>query len=134
MLDGMMPREVKVWGFTVRISSSGRHKWPEGLRAKAVEHVLSGAGIRETAEEIGANKSLVAHWVKKAEEAQSEQTFVELIAPGARKTEAPSSAGEPLGTNDGFCRIRCCDTAIEISPGYPVEHLTEILRAVRNAV
>ncbi|MDF1716871.1 MAG: transposase [Antarcticimicrobium sp.] len=67
MLDGMMPEETKVWGFTVPVSSAGRRKWPEARRDQVVEKINNGAGIRETAEEIGANKSLVALWVKKAE-------------------------------------------------------------------
>ena len=68
MLDGAVPERVDmIWGFAVQTRSSGRRKWPEELRAMAVERIAADVGIREIAEEIGANKSLVAVWVKNAQ-------------------------------------------------------------------
>ncbi|UWQ29105.1 hypothetical protein [Leisingera sp. M523] len=133
MLDGMMPEEVKVWGFTIPVSSSGRRKWPDALRTKAVQKILAGAGIRETAEEIGANKSLVALWVKKAGTSGKNPAFVEVIAPAAQRlVESPHKNG-PEAASSASCRISIGVAAIEIPHGYPADHLVEVLRAVRAA-
>ncbi|TDK50349.1 transposase [Antarcticimicrobium luteum] len=133
MLDGTMPEETKVWGFTVPVSSTGRRKWPEALRAQVVEKINNGAGIRETAEEIGANKSLVALWVKKAEPSASCPAFVELVAPENLRPETASVPIPPAGAEDSRCQISVGDMTIAIPPGYPVTHLAEVLQAVRGA-
>lgn len=133
MLDGMMPEEVKVWGVTVPVSSSGRRKWPDALRAKAVQKILAGAGIRETAEEIGANKSLVSLWVKKAGTSGKSPAFVEVIAPAALPPAASPHENGHAAASSASCRISIGAAAIEIPPGYPTDHLVEVLRAVRAA-
>ncbi len=88
MLAGEVPEKVnEVWGFAVPTLNGGRRKWPEALRAMAVDRIAAGEGIREIAEEIGANKSLVALWVKNAKHiAQHEDTspaFFEVVPPSA---------------------------------------------------
>ncbi len=133
MLDGMMPEEVKVWGFTIPVSSSGRRKWPDALRAKAVQKILAGAGIRETAEEIGANKSLVALWVKKAGTSGMNPAFVEVFAPAAQRLAESPHENDHDAASSTSCRISIGAAAIEIPPGYPADHLVEVLRAVRAA-
>ncbi|WP_417840197.1 hypothetical protein, partial [Tritonibacter scottomollicae] len=90
MLDGMAREEAKVWGGRVPVSSSGRRKWPDELRSMAVQKILAGAGIRETAEEIGANKSLVALWVKNAERPSDGPAFVEVVKSRTLPTTQPS--------------------------------------------
>jgi len=47
----------------------------------AVERIAGGEGIREIAEEIGANKSLVAVWVKNAQRKDSAPAFFEVVPP-----------------------------------------------------
>ena len=47
----------------------------------AVERIAAGAGIREISEEIGANKSLVAIWVKNAQRKDSAPAFSEAVPP-----------------------------------------------------
>lgn len=132
MLDGEVPEKVeKVWGFTVPIMNGGRRRWPRALRAMAVEKVADGAGIREIAEEIGAHKSLVALWVKNAQSESSVPAFFEVVPPTAlhpshRQSRAVASEDDPAP-----CRIRIGDTDIAIPPGYPADHLAEVLRAVR---
>ena len=109
MLDGTMPEETKVWGFTVPLSPTGRRTWPEALRAQVVEKINNGAGIRETAEEIGAHKSLVALWVKKAEPSASCPAFVELVAPETLRPEPASVPTPPIGAKDSRCQISVGD-------------------------
>ena len=133
MLDGMMPKEVKVWGITVPVSSSGRRKWPDAIRAKAVQKILAGAGIRETAEEIGANKSLVALWVKKADTSKKSPAFVEIVVPAAQRSAAPTRESGSKIASSTSCRLSIGTAAIEIPAGYPADHLAEVLRAVRAA-
>ncbi|WP_176695407.1 helix-turn-helix domain-containing protein [Phaeobacter sp. B1627] len=133
MLDGMMPEEVKVWGGTVPVSPSGRRMWPEALRAKVVNKVLSGARIRETAEAIGADKSLVALWVRKAEADNANPAFVEVTAPSVPPPAAAPHGNSPSVNSSGFCRISIGEAVIEIPPGYPVDHLAEVFRAVGAA-
>lgn len=82
MLDGDVPEKVEmVWGFAVQTGSGGRRKWPEALRAMAVDRIEAGEGIREIAEEIGANKSLVAIWFKNAQRKDSAPAFFEVVPP-----------------------------------------------------
>ncbi|MDE4153676.1 helix-turn-helix domain-containing protein [Phaeobacter gallaeciensis] len=129
----MMPEEVKVWGITVPVSPTRRRKWPDALRAKAVRKILAGAGIRETAEEIGTNKSLVALWVKKADTSGKSPAFVEFVAPAVQRlAELPHEYGHETASSTS-CRISIGTAAIEIPPGYPADHLEEVLRAVRAA-
>lgn len=108
---GMMPEAVKLWGITVPVSSSGRRKWPAALRAKAVQKILAVAGIPETAEEIGACKSLVALWVKKADTSMKSPAFVEVVAPAAQRL-AEAVIGE-VASNDRSKRKlpKGCDAA-----------------------
>ncbi len=133
MLDGMAPEEAKVWGIRVPVSSSGRRKWPDELRSMAVQKVLAGAGIRETAEEIGANKSLVALWVKKAELQADGPAFVEVITPRTSAATQPSMPVAASRENGASRKISVGSAKIEIPQGYPADHLVEILRAVRAA-
>ncbi|WP_417701308.1 hypothetical protein [Pseudophaeobacter sp.] len=133
MLDGMAPEEAKVWGIRVPVSSSGRRKWPDELRSMAVQKILAGAGIRETAEEIGANKSLVALWVKNAERLSDGPAFVEVVTPRTLPTNQPSMPVAASRENGASCKISVGSATIEIPQGYPAGHLVEILRAVRAA-
>ena len=132
MLDGEVPEKVEiVWGFAVPTRSGGRRKWPEALRAMAVERIAAGAGIREISEEIGANKSLVAIWVKNAQRKDSAPAFFEVVPPTAvepRRKQRTTVAPEDAATT---CRISIGDADIAIPPGYPADHLAEVLRAVR---
>lgn len=132
MLDGVVPEKVEmVWGFAVPTRSGGRRKWPEALRAMAVERIAAGEGIREIAEEIGANKSLVAIWVKNAQRKDSAPAFFEVVPPAevkpGRKPSVTAAAADAAPT----CRISIGDADIAIPPGYPADHLAEVLRAVR---
>ena len=132
MLDGEVPERVDmVWGFAVLTRSSGRRKWPDPLRTMAVERILAGEGIREIAEEIGANKSLVAFWVKNAQREERAPAFFEVVPPTEIKSSRKQSTA--VGPDDAAptCRIRIGDADIAIPPGYPVDHLAEVLRAVR---
>ena len=117
MLDGEVPEKVdKVWGFAVPTLKGGRRQWPKELRAMAVERIAAGEGIREIAEEIGANKSLVAHWVKNAQRKDSAPAFFEVVPPTEvksgrkhRTTVAPGRCCHDLP--DQHRRRRYCDTA-----------------------
>lgn len=116
-----------VWGFKVPVNSYRRHQWPAGLRAAVVARVAEGARIRETAEEIGANKSLVAKWVKDAERSDDGPAFVEVIP-----LEGQSGYSHSCAPPDKLSfTIRINDVELTIGPGYPAAPLTEILRAVR---
>lgn len=131
MLDGEVPEKVdKVWGFTVPTLAGGRRKWPEELRAMAVERIAAGEGIREIAQEIGANKSLVAVWVKNAQREHSLPAFFEVVPPAAVEPAHKQATVTPLA-DAATCRISIGDADIAIPPGYPSDHLAEILRAVR---
>ncbi|WP_368981694.1 MULTISPECIES: transposase [Rhodobacterales] len=124
---------MKVWGITVPVSPTGRRKWPDALRAKAVQKILAGAGIRETAEEIGANKSLVVLWVKKADTSGKSPAFVEVVAPAVQRLAEPPRENDRETTTGPSCRISIGAAATEIPLGYPADHLVEVLRAVRSA-
>ena len=92
MLDGEVPEKVdEVWGFAVPTRSGGRRQWPAALRAMAVERIAAGEGIREIAEEIGANKSLVAIWVKNAQRKDSAPAFFEVVPPTEVKPDSKQS-------------------------------------------
>lgn len=132
MLDGEVPEKVdKVWGFAVPTRSGGRRQWPEALRAMAVERIAAGAGIRAVAEEIGANKSLVAIWVKNAERKDSASAFFEVVPPTEVKPGRKQSVTVAPVDAAPTCRISIGDADIAIPPGYPADHLAEVLRAVR---
>lgn len=132
MLDGEVPEKVDtVWGFAVPTRSGGRRKWPEALRAMAVERIAAGAGIREIAEELGANKSLVAIWVKNAQREDSAPAFFEVVPPTEIKSSRKQSTAVAPEDTATTCRISIGDADIAIPPGYPADHLAEVLRAVR---
>ncbi len=132
MLDGEVPEKVEVvWGFAVPTRSGGRRKWPKALRTMAVERIAAGEGIREIAEEIGANKSLVAHWAKNAQHKDSAPAFFEVVAPTEVKPGRKQSVTVAPEDATPTCRISIGDADIAIPPGYPVDHLAEVLRAVR---
>lgn len=134
MLDGEVPeRENKVWGIMVPTRSNGRRKWPEELRAMAVDRIEAGEGIREIAEEIGANKSLVALWVKNAKHEDTMPAFFEVVPPSAVKPRRLPPAKAETESSAPICRICIGDADIAIPPGYPSDHLAEIIRAVRAA-
>ena len=132
MLDGEVPEKVEmVWGFAVQTRSGGRRKWPAALRAMAVERIAAGEGIREIAEEIGANKSLVAVWVKNVRPEDPVPAFFEVVPPSLEKpcrTEPVTLAPENAAPS---CRISIGDDDIAMPPVYPADHLAEVLRAVR---
>lgn len=97
----------------------------------AVERITAGERIREVAEEIGANKSLVAIWVKNAQRKDSAPAFFEVVPPTDVKprrkqgtTVAPEDATPGLPISIG-------DADIATPPGHPADHLAEVLRAVR---
>ncbi len=132
MLDGEVPEEVEtVWGFAVATTPNGRRKWPEALRAMAVERIEAGANVREIAEEIGAHKSLVAVWVKNARPVDAAPTFFEVLPPTTAKPGRNARSNPAVADDAASCRIRIGDADIAIPPGYPAAHLAEILRAVR---
>lgn len=80
-----------VWGFAVPARSGGRRQWPEALRAMAVERIEAGEGLREIAEEIGARKSLVAHWAKNAKRKDPMPAFFEVAPPSLVKPDRKRS-------------------------------------------
>ena len=132
MLDGEVADAVAVvWGHTVPALPCGRRKWPEAVRAMAVEKIAAGAAVRKIAAEIGANKSLVAKWVKNAGSADPAPAFIEALPPTAVAAKPRPEPATPTKENATICRITLGDTDIAISPGYPGDHLTEVLRAVR---
>ena len=133
MLDGTMSEECQVWGFTVAISPSGRRQWPEALRAQAVEKIKAGAGIRETAEELGTNKSLVALWVKRSEPDATALAFVETVIAQPKQSDHARGDSPAEDSSDMSCRISVGGMNIVIPPGYPADHLAEVLRAARAA-
>ena len=130
-MEGGATREVKIWGFSVPLSPTGRRTWPDGLRHLAVKKIQEGAGIRETAEEIGANKSLVALWVKKAD-VTHDLKFVEAVqAPSSLATSAQTTRTEK-SVSGTSCRITIGDITIDVPTGYPLEQLPQVLQAVRG--
>ena len=134
MLDGEVSEEVEtVWGFAVPPMPNGRRKWPEALRAMAVERIEAGANVREIAEEIGAHQSLVAVWVKNARPGDAAPTFFEVLPPTSAKSGHNARSNPPVADDAASCRISIGDADVAIPPGYPTEHLTEILRAVRSS-
>ena len=135
MFDGEISNTVTVWGVPVPVLSNGRRKWPEAVRAMAVERIAAGARIRDIAAETGAHKSLVAKWVRepRAGGAEEAPAFVEVLLPAGKpapRQERPVAPPPPPDTP--FCRVRLGDAEIEIPPGYPTAHLVDILRAVRE--
>lgn len=135
MLDiGVQDKVETVWGFDVPVVA-GRRKWPEELRAKALDRISSGCGIREIAEELGANKSLVAHWFKRRKSSQANKvSFVEVLPPTSPVPKGKPPLDGTAESQTAACRIRIGDAEIAIEPGYPVDQLTEVLRAVRAAL
>lgn len=132
MLDGEVPEKVeKVWGFAVQTRSSGRRHWPDKLRGMAADRIKAGQGIREIAEEIGANKALVAHWVKKAQCKVPRPAFFEVVPPTKVKASAKQATTITAPDEVTACGIRIGDTDVAIPPDYPADHLEAILRAVR---
>lgn len=97
----------------------------------AVERIAAGAGIREIAEEIGANKSLVAIWVKNTQRKVPMPAFFEVVPPTEVKPGYRQRTTVALDDTATTCRIRIGDADIAIPPGYPTDHLAEVLRAVR---
>ncbi|WP_312529547.1 helix-turn-helix domain-containing protein [Paracoccus sp. (in: a-proteobacteria)] len=128
MLDiGVQDKVETVWGIAVPVVA-GRRRWPEELRAKALDRISAGCGIREIAEELGANKSLVAHWVKRGSSSQANTvSFVEVLPPTSQVSKGKPPFDAPAESETMACRIRIGDAEIAIEPGYPVDHLTEVL-------
>lgn len=132
MLDGGVPEKVeRVWGFDVPTRSGGRRKWPDELRAMAVERIAAGEGIREIAEEIGAHKSLVAVWVRNAQREDPAPAFFEVVPPTEVKSGRKHRTTVAPEDTAPACRISIDGADITIPPGYPADHLAEVLRAVR---
>ncbi len=97
----------------------------------AVERIAAGEGIREIAEEIGANRSLVAIWVKNAQRKDSAPAFFEVVPPTEVKSRRKQSTAVAPDDGAPTCQIRIGDADIAIPPGYPTDHLAEVLRALR---
>lgn len=136
MLDGTPPTTLTVWGIKVPVRDNGRKNWPAELRTLAVKRIAAGAGIREIADEIGANKSLVSVWVKNAnaDVADGAPAFVELLPPDSSEHSKPITARQVSPPQDLLaCRIRLGDADITIPPDFPPDRLVGILRAVRSA-
>ena len=123
----LVQEKSEVWGIGVPTSAGGRRKWPEAIRVMAVERILAGHKIVDIAQEIGANKSLVAKWVKTIATTKTAPSFVELVRPEAADKNMPSSSPEFIVT----CHLQEGDTGITVSAGYPATHLADVLRAVR---
>lgn len=135
MLDGVVQESVDmVWGFAVPTSGTGRRKWPETLRAIAVIRVAAGEEIREISEEIGANKSLVALWVKNAAHDSAAPAFFEVVPPSEpMPSHKQSTTHSALGAT-ATCRISIGGADIAMTPDYPADHLAAVLRAVRASL
>lgn len=131
---GVHDKVETVWCFDVPMVA-GRRKWPEGLHAKALEKISAGHSVCEVAEEIGANKSRVAHWATRGKSGMPETVgSVEALPPSSTASKL-QPRGKPTASIDAMsCRIRIGDAEIAVGPGYPVDHLTEVLRAVRAAL
>ncbi|MDT8328312.1 MAG: hypothetical protein RQ750_13155 [Roseovarius sp.] len=118
-----------VWGIPVLRHASGRYQWPDTIKVKAVERVLAGEKVGAIAQEIDANKSLVAKWVyahgKGGEESSVTGAFVEVIALDGAGPNASS------GSDFRSCEIHLGDVRLTVQPGFPIAQLAELLRAVR---
>lgn len=112
---------ISVWGITVPIDAYGKRLWPDTVKAQAVERIAAGTKVRAIATEIGATNGLVSKWVQKGRKQPSAQKFVDVTM-----AEAPAAI-EPSDS----CRILIGDTTLSVPPGFPPQHLTELLRAVR---
>ncbi len=97
---------------------------------KAADHIRAGEKIKDIANEIGANKSLVAKWATVTAVKKSVPAFVELARPNVISGERNAIA---TPASHAACEIQIGDTGITIPPGYPIAHLTEVLRAVRDS-
>jgi len=105
MLDGEVADAVAVvWGYPVPALPCGRRKWPEAARAMAVEKIAAGAAVRKIAAEIGANKSLVAKWVKNAGSADPAPDFIEALPPTAVEAKPRPEPATPLKGSAATCR------------------------------
>lgn len=130
MLDGEISNTATVWGIPVPVASDGRRRWPDAVRAMAVERIAAGARIMDIAAETGAHKSLVAKWVReaRADGTADAPAFVELLRPAPDKAPARNGGGHnalsapvtppasPAATAE--CRIRLGDADIIILPDY----------------
>ncbi|WP_112309624.1 hypothetical protein [Pseudogemmobacter bohemicus] len=101
----------------------------------AVKRIADSEGIREISEEIGANKSLLAYWVKQINLEQDGPKFFEVMAPQEMRPVADTKANSlpREEKNTMLCRIRVEDTEIAIPPSYPAGDLAGILGVVRAA-
>lgn len=128
MSEEAVEKGVVVWGIPVPMKPNGQRNWPVEIKSMAAEKVAAGATIIGLAEEIGANKSLVAKWVRGIPSKGASGKFVEVFGPDK------TAAHHPTGSSQvPICRIRLGDTVIECEPGYPAEHLSTVLQAVRRA-
>lgn len=134
---------MTVWDIPVPVLPSGRRNWPDALREKAVAKVLAGAEIKQTADEAGSSKSVLARWVRDARGIASAAEFIEAFPPDPAKAPSrsvgkhngvaacPAPQVEPVPMAE--CRIRLGDAEIMIPAGFPASHLAEVLRVVRTA-
>lgn len=137
MLDDVISGRVEmIWGFAVPTLPNGRRQWPTELRDMVLQKIAAGAGIRETAEEIGAHQSLVHRWVRRARGAEEPLTFIE-ITPSRKKKEKALPISTPVQADQSgggaVCHIRLNDCDITVPSGYFAAHLAAILRAMRAA-
>ncbi len=118
-----------VWGHPVPRHPSGRLKWTDAIKAQAVDRVLAGEKVVDLANEVGANKSLVAKWVDVHMRGNGAKTntaaFVEVIAlDEAKPTILP-------GSGPASCELHREDARLTIPLGFPADDLSEILRVMR---
>jgi|GEM_PF-2356273 len=134
MLDGVASSGKKIWGFEVPVNEDGRKKWPAALRAMAVERIKNGARIREVAEEIGAHKSLVAHWIKAAKPVRNVREFFEVLPPPSNASKSIKNHNPYDASEAPICLVRIGDMEIAIPAGYPSDGIAQIQRLARSAV
>ena len=93
----------------------------------------SGPAKGKVAEEIGAHKSLVAVWVKNAQREDPAPAFIEVAPP--TEVKPGRKQGMMVVATDAapICRISIGNADIAIPPGYPADHLAEVLRALRDS-
>ncbi len=117
MSDEEQNADHMVWGILVPRHASGRYRWPDAIKAKAVERILGGDKGVAIAMEIGANQSLVAKWVSDHKRSigttEGPGSFVEIIALDGVGPEAMS------GSSAASCDIHLGDVRLTVRPGYP---------------
>ncbi len=123
LLHGGVTEGREVWGIFVPTRPNGRNTWPDEIKRLAVQKIITGARVDVISKEIGANPSLVGGWLTNSKKTEGEQSFVEALSPLHVQTKSNVAASE--------CIIRLGDVEVAFPTGFPLEELTNILRAVR---